>query len=85
MTYCDQLGYSVPMSGTQSLATTLQRARFAKGLSLRQLSDLSGVSVGAIKRAEAGTSTPYGQTIFRLAEQLDLDPDKLLDALEATA
>jgi transcriptional regulator with XRE-family HTH domain len=71
------------MQGTLTFGQMLQRARFAKGLSLRQLSEATGVSVGAIKRAEADQSKPYGQTIFRLAEGLDLNPDNLLDALEA--
>lgn len=66
----------------------LQRARFAKGWSLRQLSAKSGVSVGAIQRAEADGNS-WGQTLFRLADTLDLDTDAVLDALsdaaEATA
>lgn len=80
---CIPIGYGVAMKET--VAKVIQRARYAKGLSLRQLSEVSGVSVGAIHRLESGNGSPQGHTIFRLAEPLGLDPDELLDAMEATA
>lgn len=67
----------------ETVAKVIQRGRYAKDLSLRQLSQVSGVSVGTIQRLEAGTGTPQGSTVFRLAQALDLDPDTLLDLMEA--
>lgn len=69
----------------ETVAKTIQRARYAKGLTLRQLSEVSGVSVGTIQRLESGNGNPQGSTIFRLADALDLDPDPLLDAMEAAS
>ena len=57
----------------------------AKGYSLRKLHQLSGVAVGAIQRLETGKTEPLGQTLYRLCPHLDLDPDEMLDVIEATA
>lgn len=67
-----------------TVGKTVQRARLRKGLTLRQLHDLTGVAIGAINRLEKGhTRAPHGETLRRIAPALGLDFDDLLDQLEA--
>lgn len=73
------------MNTPADLARTMQRARYEKGLSIRQLHALSGVAVKTITRIEAGKGRPHGQTIFRLAPHLDLDGNELLDLMEVAS
>jgi transcriptional regulator with XRE-family HTH domain len=73
-------------NGHRPVGERIRRARMAKGYSLRKLHDLSGVAIGAIHRLETGkTADPLGQTLYRICPHLDLDPDEMIDVIEATA
>ncbi len=63
--------HTVSMTDT---AAALQRRRLEKHLSIRALSGLAGVAVGTIRRIEAGEVEPFGHTVAKLADALDLDP-----------
>lgn len=61
---------------------TIREHRKAKGLTLRQLSDQSGVSVTQIQAAETGKADPgnlAARNLLAIAKTLDADPYELLE------
>ena len=58
---------------TQKITTNLKEARLAKGISQRELSDLSGVPQAQISRIEAGTVDPRTTSLLALAHALDME------------
>jgi transcriptional regulator with XRE-family HTH domain len=66
---------------TVSLSLLIRTARAEKGLTLRQLADLSGVDFKAINRIEKGhTKRPHLQTLAALASHLDIELQELVAA-----
>lgn len=64
------------------LSILIRQARAEKGLTLRQLADLSGVDFKAINRIEKGhTRRPHNPTLVALAPHLGLDLGVLLRAI----
>jgi transcriptional regulator with XRE-family HTH domain len=58
--------------------TKLRQLREARGLSLRDLEWLSGISYNTIWRIEAGrTKTTHRSTVMKLAQALDVEPREL--------
>jgi transcriptional regulator with XRE-family HTH domain len=57
----------------------LRRARFNAGLSLRELAEAAGVSVGTIVRLEKHGGEPQAATAKRVADALDLRPTDLFE------
>jgi len=55
----------------------LRAKRLAAGLSLRQLSEKSGVAVETLSRLERGRSRPQARTLNKLAVALDAAPEEL--------
>ena len=60
----------------------LRNLRERRALSLRELSDLSGVNYNAIWRIEVGRTGAQPRTVRRLAEALGVEPHKLLKGNE---
>lgn len=61
---------------------TIREHRKAKGLTLHQLSDQSGVSVTQIQAAETGKADPgnlAARNLLAIAKTLDADPYELLE------
>jgi len=58
---------------TEAIATNLKEARLAKGISQRELSNLSGVPQAQISRIEAGTVDPRTTSLLALAHALDME------------
>ena len=56
----------------------LRALRERRALSLRELSDLSGVNYNAIWRIEVGRTGAQPRTVRRLAEALGVEPHELL-------
>ena len=56
----------------------LRNLRERRALSLRELSDLSGVDYNAIWRIEVGRTGAQPRTVRRLAEALGVEPHELL-------
>jgi transcriptional regulator with XRE-family HTH domain len=56
----------------------LRRLRERRSLSLRELSDLSGVNYNAIWRIEVGRTGAQPRTVRRLAEALGVEPHELM-------
>ncbi len=61
----------------EPLGVELQRLREARGLTVEELADKSGVSVSTIRKIEGGSHTPLSETIARLARPLDLSFDEV--------
>lgn len=61
------------------LASKLKTLRNQKGLSQEVLADESGLSLRTIQRIENGESNPTGDSLKRLANALNINPDELLD------
>lgn len=60
---------------------TIREHRKAQGLTLRQLSDISGVSYKQLQAAETGKSDPGNMTarnLLAIAEALNVNPYELL-------
>lgn len=55
----------------EDLPVRISRARKARGLSMRELARLSGVSVATIHNLEAGKSRPYGRTLRKILKALE--------------
>ena len=56
----------------------LRNLRERRALSLRELSDLSGVNYNAIWHIEVGRTGAQPRTVRRLAEALGVEPHELL-------
>lgn len=56
----------------------LRALRERRALSLRELSDLSGVNYNAIWRIEVGRTGAQPRTVRRLAEALGVEPHELI-------
>lgn len=67
-----------------SVGRQLRSARLARGTSVSQLAQASGVSVSAIRKVEAGASSPSFQTIIKLTNQLGLVIDEVLARAQAS-
>ena len=62
---------------------TLQQLCAARGLTLEQLAERSGVLLATVLKIDAGTVRLQPITRQRLAAVLEMDPDTLRDALSA--
>jgi len=57
----------------REIAEALKKRRKLLGLTQVQFTELSGVSLRAIKALESGKSNPTFQTLTKLAEVLDME------------
>jgi len=58
--------------------------RTRKKMSIQELADKSGVDRATISRIEHGRSKPYGQTLGKLAEALEVDATELMEEDKTT-
>ena len=61
------------------LAIRLKELRTQKGMSQEFLADESGLSLRTIQRIENAESNPTGESLKRLANALNVNPDDLID------
>lgn len=61
-----------------SMGDRLRRARQARGLSLRGLAEVLGVSPSLISQVETGRAKPSVNTLYALANELEISLDVLL-------
>ena len=61
------------------LATRLKELRNQKGMSQEVLADESSLSLRTIQRIENGETNPTGDTLQRLSNTLNVNPDELID------
>jgi transcriptional regulator with XRE-family HTH domain len=60
-------------------AGRLKRLRVRRGYSQCELAERAGLTQGALSHLEQGRRNPTMQTIYRLADALDLPPGDLLN------
>jgi transcriptional regulator with XRE-family HTH domain len=61
------------------LATRVKGLRTQKGMSQEFLAEESGLSLRTIQRIENGESNPTGESLKRLANALNVNPDEIMD------
>ena len=61
------------------LATRVKEFRTQKGMSQEVLAEESGLSQRTVQRIENGESNPTGDTIRRISNALNINPDELID------
>ncbi|WP_223033217.1 helix-turn-helix domain-containing protein [Hanstruepera marina] len=61
------------------LALRVKELRNQKGMSQEFLAEESGLSLRTIQRIEKGESNPTGESLKRLANALNVNPDELID------
>ena len=61
------------------LALRLKELRNQKGMSQEVLADESGLSLRTIQRIENGETNPTGDSLKRLSNALNVNPDELVD------
>ncbi|GAH18231.1 unnamed protein product, partial [marine sediment metagenome] len=61
------------------LAMRLKELRNQKGMSQEVLADISGLSLRTIQRIENGETNPTGESLKRLSNALNVNPDELID------
>lgn len=69
-----------PMATTKQalLGKHIRKARQARGLTLAQLADLARIDAGFLNYIELGSKAPSMQTLYKIAEGLDVAPGQLL-------
>lgn len=63
----------------KDLAIRIKESRNRKGMSQEILAEESGLSLRTIQRIENGETEPTGDTLKRLANALNVNPDDLID------
>ncbi len=63
----------------KDLAKRVRELRNQKGMSQEMLAEESGLSLRTIQRIENGETEPTGDTLKRLANALNVNPDELID------
>lgn len=61
------------------LAIRLKKLRNQKGMSQEALANESGLSLRTIQRIENGVTNPTGDSLKRLSNALNINPDELID------
>lgn len=67
---------------SKTFGLVISRLRIARSLSQEVLSGLAGISRSHLAMVEAGRKTVRLDTLWRLAEALDIRPSELLAACE---
>jgi len=60
------------------LGNKLKIARLNKGLTIKRLAEITGVSVTTIVNAEHGTTKPYGKVLKLMSDALDIPLSELI-------
>lgn len=72
--------YKLYAKGVGRLKYFVGEVRYAKGLSLRELSERAHIAKSYLQRIEAGEATPSLEIMVRLARALDVPLDDLYQA-----
>lgn len=63
---------------TKRVVTNVIRLRHERGLSMKQLADLVGISVPYVSQLESGNRKPSLHMVCRIAAALGVDPSTLM-------
>ena len=67
----------------QAVGTVICRYRKEKGMTQELLSGLAGIARSHLSMIERGTKQPNFETIWRIAEALEVSPSKLVAEIES--
>ena len=67
------------------IGTRLREARIARGMTLGQLSEETGISIGSLSQVERGIVSPTIRTVYSIANVLDVSPARIIDPEGADA
>ena len=70
------------MLDARKVGIVIQTIREEKGLSQEVVSDLAGIGRTHLSAIERGQRKPTLETLFRLAEALDMPPSELMKHIE---
>jgi len=59
--------------------TKLENWRIKRLMSIQDLADISGINRATISRIERGVSQPFGKTLGKLSQALNVEPVDLID------
>lgn len=65
---------------TETFSANLSAHRRLKGLGLKKVSDITGVSIANISKIERGESSPTLETVEKIAKGLELEIGEMLSA-----
>lgn len=65
--------YSARIHSPADLGLAIQQARLARGLSQRDLAQLTGIAQSAISELESGSHTRYAERLFALLRATGID------------
>ena len=71
-----------PHSLAATLGRVLQRVRKDRGLTQQDLSEMTGLSTGVIRRYEFGDRSPSWDGFLRIARAFDMPPSMLMSQLD---
>lgn len=63
----------------KNLANKVKELRKRKGFSQEELTENSGLSLRTIQRIESGETEPTGETLKRISNALNVNPEELID------
>ena len=66
----------------QAVGTVICRYRKEKGMTQELLSGLAGIARSHLSMIESGTKQPNFETIWRIADALDISPSELVAEIE---
>lgn len=67
----------------QAVGTVIRRHRKEKAMTQELLSGLAGIARSHLSMIESGTKQPNFETIWRIAEALEISPSELVAEIEA--
>lgn len=70
------------MVSAKLVGTVIQRLRKAKGMSQEVLSGLAGLDRTHYSKIERGLRSPTIDTLFKIAQALDIPPNELVKEIE---
>ena len=66
----------------QAVGSVIRRLREAKGMTQELLSGFAGIARSHLSMIETGAKNPNFETIWRIAEALDMNPSELVAEIE---
>ena len=67
---------------SKAFGIVISRLRVQKNLTQEQLSGLAGIARSHLAALESGQKTPKAETIWKLAEALNIKPSRLIQMTE---
>jgi transcriptional regulator with XRE-family HTH domain len=70
---------TINLAQADSIGTRLREARVARGMTLGQVSQQTGISIGSLSQVERGIVSPTIRTVYSIASVLEISPAGIID------